>query len=399
MTARQHSSAHPQARVMALNLASPPVPVGASAQARGLAPFRAKAFIAALTGVAVAIGLGLDGASVSASQLYRWVDDDGKVHFSDRLPPEASDKARTELSDEGIPVREVERAKTREEWLQEQELERLRKERQAQLEKQRREDEILLRSYRSADDLIMMRDGKIAAIDVMIQQVKGNVRRLQNQVNRFQSAAADLERAGKPVDRRTEEAIASTKESIEGELAQILEHERAKQGIYEKFADDLERFRRLKAVREPVAEDSSAEVQLGLKNLVPCANDRECDLLWGQAVGYVEGHSTEPIESLSDTVVITVAPKDEEDIGLILSRIANDAKNPDGGALLFLDLQCRSYVQTASSCRTPARAAVLEGFREALLGPDAPAGEAAKSATPGAPEADPRAMEPTETGG
>ncbi|WP_328986758.1 DUF4124 domain-containing protein [Thiorhodovibrio winogradskyi] len=314
-----------------------------------------------------AFGLGVVALSAPAQQLYRWVDDDGKTHFSDRLPPEASGKARVELSDDGIPVREVERAKTREEWLQEQEIERLRKEQQALIEKQRKQDEILLRSYRSSDDLMMMRDGKIAAIDVMVQQIKGNIRRLQNRINRLQEDAADLERAGKPVHPTLERDMQSTKESIEDELALILRHERTKQGIYEDFAEDLERFRRLKDVREPVADTTGEQVRLGLKNLVLCADDRECDLLWGQAVGYVETHSTEPVESLSDNVVITAAPKDEEDISLIVSRIPNDPKNPNAGAVLFLDLQCRSYTETASSCRTPARNAVLEGFRTALL--------------------------------
>lgn len=319
--------------------------------------------------VSVVLGLALGVLALPvAAQLYRWVDDDGKVHFSDRLPPEATGKARVELSDDGTPVREVEAAKTREEWLREQEIERVRRETQALVDKQRRADEILLRSYRSVDDLLMMRDGKIAAIDVMIQQIKGNIRRLQNRINRLQADAADRERAGKPIPPSTEEDIAATKESIEGDLAQILRHERAKQEIFETFAKDLDRFRRLQDVREPVTPETNVQILLGLQNLVPCADKRECDLLWGQAVGYVETHSTEPVESMSNHVVITAAPDDDEDISLIVSRIPNDPKNPNAGAVLFLDLQCRSYTQSASSCRTPARIEVLEGFRVALLG-------------------------------
>lgn len=302
------------------------------------------------------------------AQLYRWVDEDGKVHYSDRLPPEAANQGRTELSEEGVPMREVDPAKTREEWLRERELERLRKEQQALLEEQRNADQILLRTYRSADDLLMMRDGKIAAIDVMIQQIKGNIRRLQNRINRLQADAADLERAGKPVHPALERDMAATRESIEGDLALILRHERTKQGIYEKFAEDLERFRRLKDVREPVTAEDNQDILRGLHNLVLCDTDRQCDLLWGQAVGYVEQHATQPIESLSDTVMITAAPESEDDISLIVSRITNDPQKPEAGAAIFLDLQCRSYTQSASSCRTPQRAEVLEGFRAALLG-------------------------------
>lgn len=335
----------------------------------------------------LALALAAAPLCASAQQLYRWVDDDGKVHFSDRLPPEASDKARVELSEDGIPLRAVERAKTREEWFQEQELERLRREQQALIDKQRRQDEILLRSYRSADDLILMRDGKIAAIDVMIQQVRGNIRRMQNRINRLQEDAADLERAGKPIHPTLERDIASTKGGIESEMAQILRHERAKQGIFEDFASDLERFQRLKEVREPVVDSTGDQVRQTLKNLVFCATNRECDLLWGQAVGYVETHATQPIESLSSNVAITASPEDEDDISLIVSRIPNDPKNPDAGNVLFLDLQCRSYTETASSCRTPKRIEVLEGFRTALLGEDAEqAPSSAEKENPGGDE-------------
>ncbi|WP_200283556.1 DUF4124 domain-containing protein [Rhabdochromatium marinum] len=324
-----------------------------------------------LLGLLLALGGLVLPLSAAAQQLYRWVDDDGKVHFSDRLPPAATDKARVELSKEGVPLRTVDRAKTRDEWLQEQELERLRKEQQALIDQQRNEDQVLLRSYRTADDLIMMRDGKIAAVDVMIQQLKGNIRRLQNRINRLQSDAAELERAGKPVYPQLERNIAATKENIQSDLAVILRHERTKQGIYEQFAEDMERFRRLKNVRELVQKEDKRNILLGLDNLVPCANDRECDLLWGQAVGYVEANATQPIESLSDTVVITAAPQDEGDISLIVSRIPNDPKHPEANAVLFLDLQCLSYLQAASACRTDQRLEVLEGFRTALLGDQA----------------------------
>ena len=37
-------------------------------------------------------------SAMGNAEVYRWVDKDGKVQFSDALPPEAVDQARTEIN-------------------------------------------------------------------------------------------------------------------------------------------------------------------------------------------------------------------------------------------------------------------------------------------------------------
>jgi hypothetical protein len=295
------------------------------------------------------------------AELYRWTDEEGNVHYSDRLPPDAAKTERTELSTEGVPIRTIERPKTEEEFLREQELERLRKEQAELVEKQRAADQALLRTYRSVDDLVMVRDGKLAAIDVMIQSSKGNIRRQQNRLNRLQSDAADLERAGKPMHPALERDIEAMHSGIQNDLAAILRYERSKQDVYEKFADELERFRRLNDIQTP--PEATAMQRPELDNLIVCTHSRQCDVLWGLAVAYVEKQATVPIESMSDHIVMTSPPKDEDDISLIVSRIADPET---GQVVIFLDLQCQSYTAAATSCRTPKRLAILKQFRTAL---------------------------------
>ena len=38
------------------------------------------------------------------AKLYRWVDEDGKVHYSDKVPPQAIQGEHTRLNERGIPV-------------------------------------------------------------------------------------------------------------------------------------------------------------------------------------------------------------------------------------------------------------------------------------------------------
>ena len=61
------------------------------------------------------LAAGTAEAQKASKRLYRWVDRDGKVQFSDSLPPEAVDQARTEISESGRVVADVDRALTAEE--------------------------------------------------------------------------------------------------------------------------------------------------------------------------------------------------------------------------------------------------------------------------------------------
>ena len=52
---------------------------------------------------------------VQAERMFKWVDDEGKIHYSDRVPPQHSKRERREYDVSGRTVRVYERAKTPEE--------------------------------------------------------------------------------------------------------------------------------------------------------------------------------------------------------------------------------------------------------------------------------------------
>jgi hypothetical protein len=299
--------------------------------------------------------------AASAQQLFRWEDDQGAVHYSDRIPPEYSEKGHEILSPQGTPVRVVPPAKTPEEIQRERELERLRAQQHRLIEQQQAADRVLLRTFRTVDDLIMVRDGKLAAIDVMIQVTKSNVRRQQNWLNGLREEAADLERAGKPIPDRLQQGIEKTERSMQEAMAAILEREHQKQDIRESFARDLKRFRQLKDIRETPME--AEEPPTELPNLITCGSDAECERLWLLAKDYVKGQATVPVESSSTDIVMTAPPETNNDIALTVSRIWNKQGT---GASIFLDIQCRTYSAGMENCATRERQQVLDGFKPAV---------------------------------
>ncbi len=327
----------------------------------GFAPrrWRHRATRCAFLGLLLAVG----SAPALAQRLYRWVDDQGAVHYTDSMPPEQAEKGHTELSGGGVRIREVPAAKTAEEIEREREAAREREQQARLTAQQQAADEELLQRYRSADDLIMARDGKLNAIDVAVQIAKGRVRRLQDRLAAQRAQAAERAGAGEPIDPEAAQDIAQREAALAETLAMILERDEQKRALWRESARDLERFRQLKQTTGAVAPIDGAGNWTDIERVVRCDGQRECDLLWSLAVDYVGQHATLALEHRDANLVMTAAPRHGDDISLTLSRIWSD----DGGrASIFLDTQCESYNAGASACRTEARTGVLAGFKAAL---------------------------------
>ncbi|MGE5153232.1 MAG: DUF4124 domain-containing protein [Bdellovibrio bacteriovorus] len=304
--------------------------------------------------------------SLAEARVYRWVDEQGVVHYTDQIPPTQVDKGHTALSDKGIPLETVPPAQTLEELKREQELKRLRAEQERLLEQQRAADRVLLSSFRSVDDLIMARDGKLASVDVVIGVARSNIRREQQRLGQLRSEAADLERAGKPIPPHMEESIAKTERAIRDSYSSIVDRERQKEEIRVAFERDHKRFRQLKEIPEDQAQVPEDPSRPALGNLVSCAGREQCARLWDRAVAFVRQHATTPIETAGPNILITAAPKTSDDLSLALSLIQDQGQ---GEASLFLDMQCKNPGSGDLDCREERVLRVLDGFRRAVADP------------------------------
>lgn len=299
-----------------------------------------------------------------SAELFRWVDADGKVHYSDRMPAEVVGEEHSLLSADGIELRKVERAKTDDEVRRERELERLRAERQKMVEQQRAADEALLQSFANIDEMMMVRDGKLAAIDAMAQVTKRNIRHQQDWLNGLNAEAERLQAQGKPVPAALDQQIAQAEHALEDAMADLLQHERKKQEIREQFERDIHRFTQLKeSSSDLLAAESTPPTRSLLDNMVVCRSLADCDRLWSLARGYVETQATLPVRTETPDLVMTAPPASDEDVALTLSRIWDEGYQQ---ASIFLDLQCQDIHAPPEACETPARRAVMTGFRAAI---------------------------------
>jgi len=302
----------------------------------------------------------------AAAKLYKWVDEKGKTHYTDKLPPSQTSKPRSELNERGITVKKVDRAKTAEEIAQEKELERLRKEKEEIIEKQKAEDRVLLRTFRSGDDIIMAQDGKIVALDVMIDIAKSNIKQSKTQLVNMQNSAAGMERRGQKPSAKLLKDIASTRQQLKDSYATIINREKDKESIRKKTQADLKRFRELKKLQLAHTPEEKKKIKASqLDYVVHCPDKNSCDAYWKKAKDYTLKNATTKLKIMSDTVILTATPAEDNDISITLSRIIRKGKP---GEHLFFDLQCRPSKVGNKLCKSRKILSIRRGFRKLLLG-------------------------------
>jgi hypothetical protein len=99
------------------------------------------------------------------ARMYRWVDDEGKVPYTDSIPPEYADQGRAEIDNRGFQRNEVAPAPTAEEIEERRRLERERNEEAARRAKQAQADKELLRKYPTLDDAVLAHRGQVGSGD------------------------------------------------------------------------------------------------------------------------------------------------------------------------------------------------------------------------------------------
>ena len=304
----------------------------------------------------------------ATGKMYRWVDDEGRVQYSDRVPPDQKAKEHSRFDESGIEIEKVKAAKskkeTQEQLAREKALKRLRAEQQRIIDIQKAADRVLLRTFRSEDDIKMSRDGKLTAIDVHIQVIRGNIKRLKNRLEELQKGAADMERQGRKPPQRYLADMLSVRQQIKDAYASIILKERDKDTIWASHEEDLQRFRTLKKLQpeKPGITPSQQNASL-LETVVACPDAESCNLAWEKAQTYVELYATTPMQLSSDIILMTRMPMQDDEFSLTVTRIT--AKEGTG-AEIFLDLQCKNTPRGEKFCETEKVKAIRRNFREAL---------------------------------
>lgn len=185
-------------------------------------------------------------AVASAQTVYKWVDEDGEVHYSHSLPPERSDDAHEQLASDGRITARVERAPSREE------RERLAEQlaREADEEERARirasQDRLLLAAYPSEEDLVRNMEAELDQIDSERLSVETSLESARGYFSELVTRAAELERRAEEVPQELAGRIQSARRTIQRlaeQLSRVNERRARKEEAYQA---DLERYRALR---------------------------------------------------------------------------------------------------------------------------------------------------------
>jgi hypothetical protein len=187
-------------------------------------------------------------ATVAHGATYKWVDDKGVVHYSDKMPPEAIDKANVELNKQGVTIKRNDPAPTPEQ----KRAKAAEEERQKQLAKERevvdRRDRALIQSYTNEDEIDLARSRALGTIEGQLQSAQAysvQLAKRRQELDERRKAYGD-----KPVPA----AIDRELEGIASELAKqdaiIAEKKRETAVVVARYDADKQRWRELRAINE-----------------------------------------------------------------------------------------------------------------------------------------------------
>ena len=187
------------------------------------------------------------------AETYKWVDDNGRVQYSDHLPPDAAGRGTVELNKQGI-VRKVNEPQPTPE--QRGALaERLERERQAErlLTERRRQENALLSSYTSEEDIDLAKRRNMALIGAAIASIEARIKAQQRRAVALEREKLFYEK--KPVPEKINRDLAAIAQDITKQNALIAQKNEQALAEANRYDDQKARFRELK---RQMAQDAQA---------------------------------------------------------------------------------------------------------------------------------------------
>ena len=188
----------------------------------------------------------------TAGALYKWIDENGQIRYSDRLPPSQVKKKHQQLNSQGVVLTTKEAAKSDEVLAAEAEAARKLEEenaRQAKIkEAQDKKDQVLLLTFSSEEELGIARDNRLDVLDSVIQLINKSINATQQQLDELQGNADALYLSkGKEVPGGLAQKIEHFTRKLENRNAQLASKLAEQKKINQQYEKDVARFRELKA--------------------------------------------------------------------------------------------------------------------------------------------------------
>jgi Domain of unknown function (DUF4124) len=177
---------------------------------------------------------------------YRWVDEQGVVHYGDNIPPQYASQDRTILNSQGVEVGHLDAQKTPEE-------EAVATRAREALMKQKQHDAFLVSTYTSVKDIEALRDvrldqlkGQRAAAEQYVESLRVRLASLQSRALTFRPYSARTDAWRMPDD--LAENLVRTVNELRVQSSALAAKGAEEAALRAQFQADIERYRELHAI-------------------------------------------------------------------------------------------------------------------------------------------------------
>lgn len=188
--------------------------------------------------------------STANAATYKWTDEDGKVHYSDKAPPEAP-KGAAVLDKQGRQVKKIDAPLSPEAIKAKAEEDERQKAAAKARDDQARKDRALMQSYTSENEIDLARNRAVSTLEAQIASAQTYAETLQKQQKAI--AARKQAYAGKPIPIELERESASVDQELSRQNILIRQKSEELTMVAEKYDTIKQRWREIVADRERAA--------------------------------------------------------------------------------------------------------------------------------------------------
>jgi hypothetical protein len=175
---------------------------------------------------------------------YRWTDEQGVVHYGDRIPPQYAQKERAVLNSQGVEVRKLDAQKSPEQAAAEARA-------QQTFLRQKQHDAFLINNYSSVKDIEALRDVRLDQLRAQKTAAEQYVENLHSRLAALQTRA----RIFKPYSPKTDarrmpddlaENLVHTLNELRTQSNVVNTKQEEESALKAQFQADIERYRELR---------------------------------------------------------------------------------------------------------------------------------------------------------
>ncbi len=181
----------------------------------------------------------------NSKRIVKWVDSQGVTHYGDKLPAQEAGRSNSELTTQGVVVKQNVKDMPKSDQESAQRL------------AQQRKDNILLASYTKVEEIDMARDRYLQMDQAAIQALSSQKESVNGRLARNNKTAESFRTRKKPLPAYLDDEIKIAKGEMVRIDQQIAVHKQSMLDTNKRFADEKARFIALKQVSP--SETTTAE--------------------------------------------------------------------------------------------------------------------------------------------